>query len=126
MQSLDTLALVKGTFFCVSVLLDLSPKNNKTNNNKVKCKLTLRVSKNSFVSNVKQYIYQPSSPFPQSVHLPASVGVHQAGIGVYPAGSPDGAQRKVGKWIGRILLILILLKFATFTDIVRHCQLNVT
>ena len=56
MQSLNTLALVKGTFFCVSVLFDLSPKNNKNNNknnknnnnknNKVKCKLTLRVSKN--------------------------------------------------------------------------------
>ena len=52
MQSLNTLALVKGTFFCVSVLFDLSPKNNKNknnkknnNNNKVKCKLTLRVSK---------------------------------------------------------------------------------
>ena len=50
MQSLNTLALVKGTFFCVSVLFDLSPKkknNNKNNNNKVKCKLNLRVSKNS-------------------------------------------------------------------------------
>ena len=47
MQSLNTLALVKGTFFCVSVLFELSPKNNKkNNNNKVKCKLTLRVSKN--------------------------------------------------------------------------------
>ena len=54
MQSLNTLALVKGTFFCVSVLFDLSPKkknkkkknnNNNNNNNKVKCKLTLRVSK---------------------------------------------------------------------------------
>ena len=43
--------------FCVSVLFDLSPKNNKknnknNNNNKVKCKLTLRVSKN-FISECK-------------------------------------------------------------------------
>ena len=57
MQSLNTLALVKGTFFSVSVLFDLSPnkknkKNNNKKNNKVKCKLTLRVSKNlkSFAS----------------------------------------------------------------------------
>ena len=56
MQSLNTLALVKGTFFSVSVFFDLSPnkKNNnkKNNNNKVKCKLTLRVSK-----NVEKYLF---------------------------------------------------------------------
>ena len=58
MQSLNTLALVKGTFFSVSILFDLSPKNNKNNNknkknnnNKVKCKLTLRVSKNKTYEN---------------------------------------------------------------------------
>ena len=47
MQSWNTVALVKGTIFCVSVLFDLSPNKNKNNNknNKVKCKLTLRVSK---------------------------------------------------------------------------------
>ena len=47
MRSWSTVALVKGTFFCVSVLFDLSPKKKnkkKKNNNKVKCKLTLRVS----------------------------------------------------------------------------------
>ena len=49
MQSLNTLAFVKGTFFRVSVIFDLSPKKNKkkkNKNNKVRCKLTLRVSKN--------------------------------------------------------------------------------
>ena len=46
MQSLNTLALVKGTFFRVSVLFDLSPKYKNNKNNKVRCKLTLRFSKN--------------------------------------------------------------------------------
>ena len=52
MYNLITLAIVEGTFFSVSVLFDLSPKNKnkknkkQNNNNKVKSKLTLRVSKN--------------------------------------------------------------------------------
>ena len=37
-------SISKRDLFCVSVLFDLSPKNNK--NNKVRCKLTLQVSKN--------------------------------------------------------------------------------
>ena len=53
---LEYCSISKRDLFCVSVLFDLSPKNkkNKNNkkNNKVKCKLTLRVSKNlkSFAS----------------------------------------------------------------------------
>ena len=47
-------SISKRDLFCVSVLFDLSPKkkNNKNNNNKnnkVKCKLTLRVSKNTYI-----------------------------------------------------------------------------
>ena len=41
--SLITLAIVKRTFFIVYILFDLAPNNN--NNNKVRCKLTFRVSK---------------------------------------------------------------------------------
>ena len=42
-----TLAIVKGTFFSDYVLFDLFPNNNKkkNNSNKVRCKVTLRVSK---------------------------------------------------------------------------------
>ena len=73
MRSWNTVALVKGTFFCVSVLFDLSPnnKNKKKKNNKVKCKLTLRVSKNIACLIVFPFLPTKPMPFPYGTSSPS-------------------------------------------------------
>ena len=64
---LEYCSISKRDLFCVSVLFDLSPKKKnkkkkkKKNNNKVKCKLTLRVSKNKSVTHPKSVYVRPYS-----------------------------------------------------------------